>query len=344
MQSGNTPFKPGEWKVVNTAMDDLRKGLVPLPVREPSKVLFELLGLIVQSGKELASVAEIMVGKMPGQNTPATTTQTAVEEGMRLFTAIYKRIYRAFTQELKQLYKINSMYLPEDAEMRVLRDPELEQLGRDDYELTNISIRPSADPQVASQAQKIAKTQALLQLVPSGKVNVDEVIKRALEAQEQPNIEKLLQVPPPQPSPEQQKMQAEMQMKQQEQQMKQQIESQKAMMKQQEMQMKMQIESAMAANKIAAEKQMAELKLMVEQVKAMMEMKTREMEHGQQMRMMMQQSHAERLSNEIKLDSERKKNEAQVKSIEAKSKANEEAQKRKMKIKRTTDGYDIEEQ
>jgi chaperonin GroES len=78
-----------------------------LPSKEPSKVLFELMTALITSGKELASVAEIFTGKMPGQNTPATTTMATVEQGMKVFTAVYKRIYRSLAEEFKKLYRLN---------------------------------------------------------------------------------------------------------------------------------------------------------------------------------------------------------------------------------------------
>jgi len=83
IKMGETRFQPGEWKAVNAVGDDLKKQIFPLPVREPSQVLFNLLDLLLKSGKELASVAEIFVGKMPGQNTPATTTMATIEQGMK---------------------------------------------------------------------------------------------------------------------------------------------------------------------------------------------------------------------------------------------------------------------
>lgn len=64
----------------------------------------------MKSGKELASVAEIFVGKMPGQNTPATTVAT-IEQGMKVFTAVYKRVYRSLTKEFRKIYKLNKIYL-----------------------------------------------------------------------------------------------------------------------------------------------------------------------------------------------------------------------------------------
>src|SRR5574343_215545 len=84
LKMGEQRFKPGEWKTINNTADDLKKQILPLPTKEPSAVLFQLMGTLITSGKELASVAEIFVGKMPGQNTPATTTMATIEQGMKV--------------------------------------------------------------------------------------------------------------------------------------------------------------------------------------------------------------------------------------------------------------------
>ena len=102
IKMGETKFVPGEWKAVNATGDDIKKQIFALPVREPSDVLFKLLDLLLKSGKELASVAEIFVGKMPGQNTPATTTMATIEQGMKVFTSVYKRVYRSLASEFKK--------------------------------------------------------------------------------------------------------------------------------------------------------------------------------------------------------------------------------------------------
>ena len=111
LKMGESRWQPGEWKPVNSTADDLRKQIVPLPAKEPSNVLFQLMGSLITSGKELASVAEIFVGKMPGQNTPATTTMATIEQGMKVFTAVYKRVYRALRSEFKKIYDLNRVYL-----------------------------------------------------------------------------------------------------------------------------------------------------------------------------------------------------------------------------------------
>lgn len=219
LKMGESRFTPGEWKSVNATGDDLRKQIVPLPTKEPSSVLFQLMGALITSGKELASVAEIFVGKMPGQNTPATTTMASIEQGMKVFTAVYKRIFRSLSEEFRKLYKLNQKYLNKEEYVGILDI----QIGQDDFNTEDHDIFPGADPQAISSTEKLMKAQGLMELLPSGLLNPVEVIKRVLVAQEQPNYEQLLnpqvletgQPPPPQPDPKLQEMQMKSQLEQQ---------------------------------------------------------------------------------------------------------------------------------
>jgi chaperonin GroES len=250
LKAGDTTFKPGEWKTVQTSGDDLHKGIYPLPTRDPSDVLFKLLGQVVESGQKLASVAEIFVGKMPGQNTPATTTMATIEQGMKVFTAIYKRIYRSLTKEFKRLYRLNKLYMPANEEYTVLDSLALKNIGQNDYQQDESDVRPAADPTNVSETLKLTKAQALMEMIPMGTVNPQEATKRILEAQEQPDIEKLMAVQPPGPTPDQQKAQSDIQVAQQKAQLdsqaaqqKMQHDQQTAMMKQKEMELKLIIEA-----------------------------------------------------------------------------------------------------
>ena len=227
---GESQWKPGEWKTLNTTADDLRKQIVPLPTKEPSNVLFELMGTLVTSGKELASVAEIFVGKMPGQNTPATTTMATIEQGMKVFTAVYKRIYRSLTLEYKKLFALNKLYLDPQEYTNVLDD----LVSAQDFDSSTYNVCPSADPSTPTQTEKLLKAQGLAELLPLGTLDPLAVTRRILEAQEQSNIEQLFtqaiqqtgqHQPPPDP-------------KLQEMQMKGQLEQQKAQMQQEALQFK----------------------------------------------------------------------------------------------------------
>ncbi len=211
LKMGDMTFKPGEWKPVNSTGADLKQQIVPLPAKEPSAVLFQLLNLLIQSTKELASVAEIFTGKMPGQNTPATTTMATVEQGMKVFTAIYKRVYRSLSKEFKKLYRLNFLYVDPQTETLVLDEP----VGPEDFDSKQYDICPAADPNASSQQEKLMKSQGLLELMPLGTLNPMEVTMRILEAQEQPFIEKLINQGPPPPDPKMQEMQMKMQAEQQ---------------------------------------------------------------------------------------------------------------------------------
>lgn len=220
LKAGETSFNPGEWKPVNATGDDLRKQIVPLPSKEPSSVLFQLMGAMITSGKELASVAEIFTGKMPGQNTPATTTMATVEQGMKVFTAVYKRLYRALDSEFKKLFSLNATYLDPQTYQEITGI----QTGPEDFKVKDAyRICPGADPTAVSQTEKLMKAQGLLELLPLGTLDPIAVTMRVLEAQEQPNFEQVLnkaiqqtgEMPPPPPDPKLMEMQMKGQMEQQ---------------------------------------------------------------------------------------------------------------------------------
>jgi len=216
IKGGSKTFTPGEWKYANTAGDDLRKGLVPLPVREPSQVLFSLLGMMIESGEKLSSVTETMMGGIPGQNTKATTVN-AIEQGQKVFTSIYKRIYRSLTKEFKKLFRLNYKYLEQEQYFTILDigQEKAASIGQSDYDPREIDVAPSADPNVATEQQRIAKAQALMELLQMGTVNPQEVTKRYLEATDQPNIQAIMEMPPPQPNPQVEMEKAKMEFEQQ---------------------------------------------------------------------------------------------------------------------------------
>lgn len=198
LKMGETPFRPGEWKAVNATGDDLSKNIFPIPVKEPSNVLMSLLQMLITSGNQLASIAEIFVGKMPGQNTPAGTTQEAVQQGMAVFTAIYKRVYRSLDKEFKKLYrlnKINPEIVDEESKVTGL------QLQQSDYDLPDWIIIPGADPVGDSSTMKMAKLEQVGKLLSLGTINPMVFTQRVLDANEIPNPKELI-APPQQPQPD----------------------------------------------------------------------------------------------------------------------------------------------
>ena len=202
VRGGNYNFAPLEWKHVDSTGEDLAKGIVPLPVREPSQVLFTLLQTLVTYGERIVGATDIMVGENVGQNTPAQTAQTMAEQGMKVFAGIFKRIHKALKEEFRKVYRLNQLYLPD----------EYEYSGgfalAADYKTSPQTLRPVADPHVVTDTQKIMQAEALRQAAMSSPgFNMYKVMRRYLEAMKVPNIEEVLPNPQgpnavqPQPNP-----------------------------------------------------------------------------------------------------------------------------------------------
>lgn len=187
MKAGKTSFDPFEWKHVDSTGDDLRKSILPLPVREPSDVLLQLLGILISYGEKISSATDIMTGVSPGQNTPATTSQVTVEQGMMLFSGIHGRMYRSFRHELTIYYKLNQTFIQHSPQFWELTQGPDAILQEDDYRQSNFRVFPSADPTVVSMSQRKEKAAQLVQasLTPIGAQWDKAVIARKwLEANE----------------------------------------------------------------------------------------------------------------------------------------------------------------
>lgn len=203
LRQGNMQFKPGEWKQVQTTGDDLRKNLFPLPIKNPSMVLFNLLGTLVDKTERLSSITDIMVGENPGQNQPYSTTMAVLEQGLKVFTGIYKRVYRSLGKEFMRLYRLNGENFSLSKYMNVLDLPGNGEEYVRDFENENYDVRPVADPNIVSDTQRVLKAEALLQKLSMGMpLNRQEVALRVLQAEGHDDIEKLMDVPPPSPDPE----------------------------------------------------------------------------------------------------------------------------------------------
>jgi chaperonin GroES len=278
IKMGESRFQPGEWKAVNAVGDDLKKQIFPLPVREPSQVLFNLLDLLLKSGKELASVAEIFVGKMPGQNTPATTTMATIEQGMKVFTAVYKRVYRALTSEFRKIYKLNREYMNIEEYISVLDQP----VQQSDYMGPEDDVLPGADPTAVSSQEKQQKVQALMQLLQLGTIDPMAVTQLYLEAHEIPEPQKYMRQPQPQPDPKMEAIKAKSQVDQQKAQIDMQKAQHKAQLDQQVEEQKMQMQAAQLQQEMKAK-----------EMKAVLDAQLAQAEAGQKMQLQAQQAHVD---------------------------------------------------
>jgi len=194
LRGGNYNFAPLEWKHVDTTGDDLRKGIVPLPVREPSQVLFTLLNLLINYGERIGGSVDILSGQNPGQNTAAETTRTMAEQGMKIFSGIFKRTYRSLKDEFRKLYRLNQLYLEGVEDYN--SDTGQNFIDADDYSGPVSDVRPSADPNIVSDTQRIQQASALLQLASTTPgMNMYEIQKNYLKAMKVSNIDQVLPDP-----------------------------------------------------------------------------------------------------------------------------------------------------
>ena len=205
LRGGNYGFNPMEWKHVDTTGDDLRKGIVPLPVREPSQVLFTLLNLLINYGERIGGSVDILSGQNPGQNTPAETTRTMAEQGMKIFNGIFKRTHRSLKQEFRKLYRLNQIFVTENTPY-VSNAKGTGLVLATDYEGPVTDVMPTADPSITSDAQRLNQAAAIASRVAAtpGLYNRYEAEYTFLKAIKVTNIDKILPdpkgpnaVPPP---------------------------------------------------------------------------------------------------------------------------------------------------
>jgi chaperonin GroES len=205
-RSGDNSFKPFEWKRVDSTGDDLQKGIFPLPVREPSMVLFQLLGLLIDYGNRIGMATDPLVGENPGQNTPAETSRNMLQEGQRIFSAVYKRTYRGLKEEFRKLYKLNSIYLNPTTSYYSLITGQEGKVLQTDFSGQGKDVVPAADPNMVSDDQKVQQAQLLMARADSSPLYNKEAVERNfLKAIKIVDIDTYLidqsKLPPPPPDP-----------------------------------------------------------------------------------------------------------------------------------------------
>ena len=190
------PLQPGEFRDIDTTGGSLRENLIPLPIKEPSNVLMQLLGILVDSGKRFAAIADMNVGDM-NQAMPVGTTVALLERGTKVMSAIHKRLHYAQRIEFGLLAKVFSEYLPPVYNYQVgSGSQEVKQMDFDD----RVDIIPVSDPNIFSQSQRVTLAQELLQMVQSnpeihGPTGIYEAYRRMYAALGVDNVDALLQPP-----------------------------------------------------------------------------------------------------------------------------------------------------
>jgi hypothetical protein len=188
------PIQPGEFRDVDAPGGNLRDAFMPLPFKEPSGTLLQLMGIVVQAGQRFASIADMQVGD-GNQNAAVGTTMALLERGSRVMSAIHKRIYAALKNEFELLAKVFATYLPPVYPYDVVGGER--QIKVTDFD-EKVDILPVADPNIFSQTQRINIAQTEMQLAMSNPQihNLYEVYRTMYEAIGVKNIDLIL--PPPQ--------------------------------------------------------------------------------------------------------------------------------------------------
>jgi hypothetical protein len=196
----DTPLQPGEFRDVDAPGGSLREGLVPLPYKEPSGTLFQLLGFCVEAGSRFAAVADQKVGDAAQAGAPVGTTMALMERGARVMSAIHKRLHYAQKIEFKLLAKIFSESLDPQYPYEVGTE-QIQGLKQSDFS-KDIDIIPVSDPNIFSMAQRVTLAQTQLQLAQADPAshNMYEAYRRMYQALGVKDIDVLLPVPS-QPQP-----------------------------------------------------------------------------------------------------------------------------------------------
>jgi len=190
---GEVQVNPGEFVDLDATVDDVNKAIMPLPFKEPSGSLFNLLGFIVQAGQRFASTADLNIGDV-NPNAPVGSTVALIEQGSKAFSAIHKRLHYSQGQEFKLIANLNAENLPEEFTFALAGgDSTIYAADFSD----RIDIVPVSDPNIFSTAQRIAQAQAVLQMAQSAPDmhNMYEAYKRMYEAIRIPNIDEILMKP-----------------------------------------------------------------------------------------------------------------------------------------------------
>jgi chaperonin GroES len=181
-------LKSGEWKFLEVTGEDIKKNVFAMPTREPSGTLFSLLGLLIEAGKELAGMTEILAGNSPGANVPAESVLALIEQGLQVYSAIHKRLYRSNYKEFSKIRRLNALYLDQMTYSTVLDDDQADI--QVDFATHDFDVIPVADPNNTTMIQRLLKAKAMLELRGQG-LNDKEILRRYLIAMDIQDIEAL---------------------------------------------------------------------------------------------------------------------------------------------------------
>jgi hypothetical protein len=187
----NDPIAPGEWKEVEAVGNDLSKMIIPLPYKEPSQTLFQMLGFIRDTAQHFADSTEQVIADAANYG-PVGTTMALLEASSKFFSAIHKRLHHAQKEEFKLLRRINFENLPDESCCDIPGSSLI--IRREDFD-GSIDIIPVSDPNIPSNAHRMMMAQMALQLAqtsPPGMFNVEELNRTILMSANIPNLDLIM--------------------------------------------------------------------------------------------------------------------------------------------------------
>ena len=199
MVGDNEPIAPGEFKEVEATGIDLQKAIVPLPYKEPSSVLYNMLGFVTAAGQKFADSTEQIVSDAASSG-PVGTTMALLEASSKFFSGIHKRLHKSQKDEFKIIAEIDYDYLPTEYPYDVPNASR--EIFKKDFDGA-VDVVPVSDPNIPSNAHRMMLANMALQMAqqsPPGMFNLEALNRTILNAANMPNIEEILpQAPKPQP-------------------------------------------------------------------------------------------------------------------------------------------------
>ena len=198
VRNDDEPLQPGEWRDIDAPGGNIRDAIIPLPYKEPSGTLAQLLGALIEGGRRFVSLADQQTADANGQ-APVGTTVALLERGMKVMSAIHKRLHYAQRQEFRILARIFRDNLPPEYPYDV--EGGNRSVFAQDFD-DRVDVVPVSDPNIFSMAQRVTLAQTQLQLAQSNPQihNLHAAYRRMYQALEVQNIDEILP-PPPQPQP-----------------------------------------------------------------------------------------------------------------------------------------------
>ncbi len=191
LRGGKISLSPNEYKMVDVSGADLASSIYPMPRPEPSPVLFTLLQTLIEAGKELGSMRDVLNGDIAANVAP-TTMMSLVEQGMKQFKSIYKRYYKSLKTEFGLLYDLNSKYLTLEEYANILDEDVDDVSVKDDFDDRSFDIVPVADVNAINSAQKLAQANFLGGFIGSPNVDQFKLITQIFNTARISDVDKLV--------------------------------------------------------------------------------------------------------------------------------------------------------